>query len=41
MLAKHYAGLDGYVIASFRDETQATHNDLAGLAQGSDGVLRK
>jgi hypothetical protein len=41
MLAKHYAGFDGYTIASFRDETQATHHDLAGLAQGSDGVLRK
>lgn len=34
MIAKIYADLDGYTIASFRDEAQATAYDREGLAQG-------
>lgn len=33
MVAKRFAGLDGYAIADFRDEAQATAHDHAGLAQ--------
>lgn len=35
MVAKSLADHDGYTIADFRDETQATAYDREGLAQGA------